>query len=272
MSGTLAGRPQAAWQALRAEWTKAWTLPGTPWLLLAVVAVTVALSAAAAAAVTCAESGCTAGSFDTTKLSLTGVLLGQALVAVLGVMMVAGEYGTGMISCTLAAVPRRWTVLGAKAGVLIALVLSAGTVAVLGSVLAGRLLLPGNGFSTASGFPPLSLDDSVTLRAAGGSVLYFALIGLLSLGVATALRDAATAVGVVLGVLYLSPVLVQVISDPGVRRHLRQLSPATAGLAVQATVDLPSLPIGPWAGLGVLAVWAAAALACGGLVLQLRDA
>jgi ABC-2 type transport system permease protein len=46
----------------------------------------------------------------------------------------------------------------------------------------------------------------------------------------------------------------------------------TAGLAIQATINLRSLPIGPWAGLGVLAAWAAGALLAGGLLLRLRDA
>lgn len=46
----------------------------------------------------------------------------------------------------------------------------------------------------------------------------------------------------------------------------------TAGLAIQATNGLSSLPISPWAGFGVLAAWAAAALLVGGLVLRLRDA
>ncbi|MFY7626872.1 hypothetical protein [Streptomyces soliscabiei] len=46
----------------------------------------------------------------------------------------------------------------------------------------------------------------------------------------------------------------------------------TAGLAVQATVHLHELPIGPWAGLGVLAAWAAAALLVGSLLLHRRDA
>ncbi len=110
------------------------------------------------------------------------------------------------------------------------------------------------------------------LRAAAGSVLYLALIALLSLGTATAVRDSATAIGIVLGLLYVFPIIVQVVSDPHWKRHLQQLTPMTAGLSIQATTQLDSLPISPWAGLGVLAGWAAAALLTGGLLLQLRDA
>ncbi|HYY78240.1 MAG TPA: ABC transporter permease [Actinomycetes bacterium] len=256
-------------RALHAEWTKLRTLAGTGWLLLAVVAVTVALSALAAAAVDCPATGC---GLDPAKVSLTGVDFGQALVAVLAVLAVGGEYGSGMILVTLTAMPRRATVLAAKAAVVGGSVLAAGTVAVLASVLAGRLLLPGNGFTEAHGYQLLSLADGPVLRAATGSVLYLALVALLSLGVATAVRDSATAVGVVLGLLYLFPILATVVADAHWYRHLQQVGPMTAGLAVQATVNLRGLPLGPWAGLGVLAAWAAASLFAGGLLLRLRDA
>jgi ABC-2 type transport system permease protein len=177
-----------------------------------------------------------------------------------------------MIRTTLAAMPRRLTVLGAKAIVVTGLVLAAGTIAVLGSLLAGRLILPGHGFTPAHGFPPLSLGDGPVLRAAAGSVLYLALIALLSLGIATVVRDSAAAIGLVLGLLYLFPIFAALITDRTVQRHLLQAAPMTAGLDIQATTGLRSLPLGPWAGLGVLAAWAAGALLAGGLLLRLRDA
>jgi ABC-2 type transport system permease protein len=256
-------------QALHAEWTKLRTVAGTIWLLFAVIALTVALSAAAAAAVKCPTAGC---GQDPAKVSLTGIQLGQAVVAILAVLAISSEYSTGMIRITLAAMPRRPNVLAAKAAVISALVLAAGTFAVLASVLAGRLIMPGNGFTPAHGHRLLSLGDGPVLRAAAGSVLYLALIALLSLGAATAVRDSATAIGVVLGLLYLFPIIAQAVTDPHWQRHLQQLGPMTAGLAIQTTTNLRSLPVGPWAGLGVLAAWAAAALLAGGLLLRLRDA
>jgi len=255
--------------ALHAEWTKLRTVAGTTWLLLAVIAATVAVSAAAAAAVTCPTGGC---AVDPAKVSLTGIQLGQAFVAILAVLAISGEYNADMIRVTLTAMPRRTTVLAAKAAVTGGLVLAAGTLAVLASMGAGRLILPGHGFTPAHGYRLLSLGEGPVLRAAAGSVLYLALIALLSLGVATAVRDSATAIGVVLGLLYLFPIIPAVVSDPHWRRHLQQVGPMTAGLAVQATTNLRSLPVGPWAGLGVLAAWAAAALLTGGLLLRLRDA
>jgi ABC-2 type transport system permease protein len=255
--------------ALHVEWTKLRTVAGTAWLLAAVVVLTAALGAVASAVVSCPAVGC---GQDPAKISLSGVAFGQAVVAVLAVLAVGGEYSTGMIRVTFAAVPRRSTVLVAKAAVVSGLVLVAGAAAVLVSVLVGRSVLPGNGFTAAHGHAVLSLADGPVLRAAVGSVLYLVLVGLLSLGVATAVRDAAAAIGVVLGLLYLFPIVAAVVSDPDWFKRLQRISPMTAGLTVQATTDLGSLPISPWAGLGVLGLWAAGALLVGGLLLRLRDA
>jgi ABC-2 type transport system permease protein len=258
------------WDTLHAEWTKLRTAPGTAGLLVAAVALTVAVSAAAAAATRCPAVGC---GQDPAKVSLTGVYLGQVVVAVVAVLAISGEYSSGMIRTTLAAMPRRTTVLAAKAVLITGLTLAAGILAIAGSLLAGRLILPGHGFTAAHGFAPLSLaDGGPVLRAAAGSVLYLALIALLSLGIATAVRDSAVAIGLVLGLLYLFPIVAAVVSDSHVQRHLQQIAPMTAGLDIQATTGLRSLPLSPWAGLGVLAAWAAAALLAGGLVLRLRDA
>ena len=262
--------PAAAglWDTLHAEWTKLRTAPGTAGLLVADVALTVAVSAAAAAATRCPAAGC---GQDPAKVSLTGVYLGQVVVAVVAVLAISGEYSSGMIRTTLAAMPRRTTVLAAKAVLITSLTLAAGILAIAGSLLAGRLILPGHGFTAAHGFAPLSLADGPVLRAAAGSVLYLALIALLSLGIATTVRDSAVAIGLVLGLLYLFPIVAAVVSDSHVQRHLQQIAPMTAGLDIQATTGLRSLPLSPWAGLGVLAAWAAAALLAGGLVLRLRD-
>lgn len=256
-------------RVFRAEWTKLRTLPGTFWLVLAIAVLTVAVSAAASASVSCPAADCNQ---DPAKVSLTGVELGQAVVAILAVLAISGEYSTGMIRVTFAAMPRRTAVLAAKAALVGGVTLLAGVVAVLGSVLIGRLVMPRNGFTWAHGYPPLSLTDGSVLRAAAGSALYLMLIALLSVGIAALVRDSAAAIGVVLGLLYLSPIIVQAVSDPRWHDRLDRYSPMNAGLAIQATRNLGSLPIGPWEGLGVLAAWAGGALLVGGLVLRLRDA
>jgi ABC-2 type transport system permease protein len=264
-----ASRARYGRETLHAEWTKLRTVASTGWLLLGTAVLTVAVGMAADAAATCPTGGCQA---DPAKLSLTGVQAGQAIVAVIAVLAISNEYSTGMIRVTLTAMPRRLAVLAAKAALIVGLVLAAAAVGVLASVLAGRLILSGHGFTAAHGYPPLSLGDGPVLRAACGSVLYLALIALFSLGVATAVRETAVAIGLILGLLYVFPVVTSVISNQHWQRHLEQIGPMTAGLYIQATVDLRSLPLTPWQGLGVLALWAVGALLAGGLVLRFRDA
>ena len=250
--------------ALRAEWTKLRTSASTPWLLLATVMLTAGLSTLVTGTIHVAGQSLE----DPTKLSLIGVDLGQAIVAVLGVLVISEEYGTRMIRTTLAAIPRRVTVLGAKAVNLIVLSAAAGALGVAGSLVAGRLLLSHAGLG--NGYALISLGNGPTLRAAAGSVIYLVLIGLLALGIAAAVRDTAVSIGVVLALLYLFPILAGTVQGSW-HRHLEQIGPMTAGMSIQATTGLSGLAISPWAGLGVLAAWSAGALLIGGCALQVRN-
>jgi ABC-2 type transport system permease protein len=256
--------------ALHAEWTKLRTVSGPAWLLLGVATLTIAVSAAAVGATHCPQN--LTCSVDPTKLSLTGVQFGQAVVAILAVLMISNEYSCGMIRTTLAAMPNRLAVLAAKAILLATLVLVAGAVAVFGAVLAGHLILPGHGFTAARGFHPVWLSYGPTLRAACGSVLYMGLIALLCFGVAVIVRDSAVSIGVGLALLYLFPIVLAFVGNEHWQHRLERWTPTVAGLTIQDTTGLRNLAITPWAGLGVLAIWAAAALLASAIVLQVRDA
>jgi ABC-2 type transport system permease protein len=227
--------------ALHAEWAKLRTAPGLVLPLVLAVLLTAGGAALGEHAI------------DPVQLRLLGVRLGQAAVAAAGVHILGGEYGSGLIRMTLLAVPRRGHLLAAKAALLTA---GVAPVAVLG-VGAAVLTLPPGG---------------PVLRAAAESVLYLILIGLLGLGVAAAVRSSAVAVGIVLALLYLMPMLMQMVPDPDWQRALYRVTPATAVQALATTVDNATLPLGPWAALGVVAAWTAGALAVGALVLHRRDA
>jgi ABC-2 type transport system permease protein len=244
--------------AVHAEWTKLRTSPGTTWLLLGVVVSTVAVSG-----LTVLVTGDPGRPVDAAQLALTGVQLGQAVVAVLAATAVSADYATGMVRVTLAAIPRRTTALGAKAAVVTVVLAPFAVAAVAGSLVASRFLAP----ATAR----VALTDGAVLRAAAGSVLYLALVALLAFGVATVARNPAVAAGAVLGLLYVVPIVVLAVADEDWQRELRRVVP-TAGLAIQATRDLAALPIGPWAGLGVLATWTTTALLAGTMLFRHRDA
>ncbi|WP_267912984.1 ABC transporter permease [Streptomyces sp. N35] len=258
---------------VRSEWTKLRTLTSTWWLLIAIVVCTVGVGALTTGAVsvgdclerrTCDE--------DTVKLSLTGVWVGQAAMAVFGVLVITAEYGTGTIRTALAAVPSRLRLLAAKAVVVAGLAALVGVVSVLGSLYAGRVLVQDAGFTSAAGYPPISLGDGPTLRAAVGAVLYFVLVALIGLGLGAALRDTAGTLTAVLFLLYGFPLVASLLADPDWVETAQRLSPTSAGLSVLATRNLEALPIGPWAGLGVAALWAAGVLGIGWGVLRGRDA
>jgi ABC-2 type transport system permease protein len=256
--------------ALSAEWTKLRTVAGTWWLLVGAIAVTVATSAGIVAS-THVSPGVAGAGQDPTKLALIGLDLGQAVVAVVAVLAVTEEYSAGMMRVTLAAMPRRGVMLGAKAVNIAGLTLITAVPAVAGCLIAGRLLLRGAGLDPAHGYALVSIAHGPTLRAAFGSVLYLGLIALLSLGIGTIIRDTAVSTGIVLGLLYLPPLLAQLVSGPW-RRHIQQIAPMTAGLTIQATRNIRTLPISPWAGLGVVAAWSVGLLLVGLAVLKVRDA
>ena len=259
-------------RALRAEWTKLRTLPSTGWLLLAAVGFTVLVGYAAAATLRLGECEPPLCYEDITKISLVGVRLGQTAIVIVAVLAVTAEYSTKMIKVTLAAVPRRMTLLASKLVVVTAAAMLAGAAGVLGSLLAARAVLPGNGFTAANGYPPLSLGDHLTLRAAAGSVLYLGLIGVLGVGIGLLIRDTAGAVTAVLMLLYGSPMLALLISDLRWQHRIHRYSPMDAGLSIQTTRDFATAHIGPWAGLGVLAAYAGAAVVAGAIALGFRDA
>jgi ABC-2 type transport system permease protein len=267
VTAQVAPPPHPVARALHAEWTKFRTVAGPAWLLAGVVALTVAVGVAATSVAWCSSAACRT---DPALVSFTGIYPAQALVAVVGVLAVGNEYNTGMIKLSLTAMPRRLTWLFAKAAVLTAPMLIASALAVAGASLAGWLILPGHGFTPAHGYA--SLTSGADIRSVAGAVLYLTLIALLSLGVAAAVRDSAAAIGLVLGLLYLFPIAASLVSNATITRHLQQIGPLSAGLDVQATTGVNSLPLTPWQGLGVVALWTAGALLLGALALKFRDA
>ena len=91
-------------------------------------------------------------------------------------------------------------------------------------------------------------------------------------GIATAARDVAIAVWIVLGLLYLFPLLGRVFGGPSWHRGPRPIGPVTAGLRLPAGTDLSRLAISALGGPRLLVGLAACALVVGGLLLRYCDA
>jgi len=200
-------------------------------------------------------------SFSPIDVSLAGYTLAQLAIGVLGVLLVTGEYATGMIRATFGAVPRRLPVLWAKAtlyaGVTFALMLAAAFVAFVG----GQQLLGTHGTT-------LSADGAV--GAIVGAAGYLALVGVFSVTVGFIIRSTAGGVAFLFALLLVLPTL-GLLLPASWREHLLPYLPSNAG-ATMFSVRTATDALSATTSLLVLLGWVAAALAGAVVVLQQRDA
>jgi hypothetical protein len=180
-----------------------------------------------------------------------------------------GEYTSGMIRATLAAVPRRPRLLAAKAAVFGVLMLVAGEAATFVSFFAGGLAL-------RHGIVAPSLGQPGVLRAVILSGTSFCLVGLLGLGLGAIVRHTAAAVTVLVGGVYVAAQFAGVIARAAfgympiliVANSLSTTKPEPCGSGAAGCPHFLS----PWAGLAVLCLYAAVALGAGGWLFARRDA
>jgi ABC-type transport system involved in multi-copper enzyme maturation permease subunit len=253
--------------SLASEWIKIRSLRSTWWALAAMVALIVGLGTLFAAFRAHRYDQLGAGGFglidDPTEISLRGIFLGQLAVGVLGVLVVSGEYATGMIRASLTALPRRWPVLAGKALVLAAVALVVTEAASFAGFIAGQAAL-------ASTHHQASLSSPGALRACFGAGVYLTIIALLGVGLGFALRSTAGGIATLVGIVLILPLLAEALPTPYSTDVIRYL-PLTAGTQIIATrLDPTALP--PWTGIGVAVGYAAAALLAGLYLLRRRDA
>ena len=257
-------------RGLRAEWIKLRSVRSTTWTVIAVVGITVGVSAflAAMGGTDANETGAR-GDDDVVVNSLRGVWLGQVAVVALGATAMTSEFATGTIRATFAALPRRLAAFGAKATVVAAVALSVGSVAGVLSFLIAQPLLRDGGFVPPA-YPIVSLADASAIRAVAGTAVYLTLLALFAVGVAAAVRHTAAAMTLAVG-LVLVPTVVMGFFTGQARELLQRVAPA-AGLSIQITSDrYDQPPLGPWGGLGVTAAWAIAALLAAAWTIGHRD-
>ncbi|MDX6296180.1 MAG: type transport system permease protein [Nocardioidaceae bacterium] len=194
---------------------------------------------------------------------LQGYYLGQLLMGVLGVLFVSGEYSTGMIRSTFAAVPRRTPVLVAKSVVFGTIAVVTMVAATFGAFFGSQLFLSHYGHGS-------SLSDPGVLRAVVGTGVYLALIGLLGGALGWIVRSTPGGISSLVGVLLVIPVLFQVL--PGSwASDVFKYRPSAAGSSFTSSVRLPGTP-SPGTGFIVLLLWVAAALMAAAVLLRRRDA
>lgn len=194
---------------------------------------------------------------------LQGYYLGQLLMGALGVLVVSGEYSTGMIRATLAAVPRRVPVLVAKAVVFTVVVGIAMTVASVIAFLVAQAELSGYR-------PTYSLGDGTALRVVIGTGVYLTLVGLLGSSLAWIVRSTPGALVATLGLILVVPLLFS-LAFPSWGDYIVAYLPTGAGASFSTELPVPHA-LSPWVGLAVMLAWAAAGLVAAAVSLQRRDA
>jgi hypothetical protein len=253
---------------LRAEWTKFRTVRSTGWTLIAAAGLTVLLTFLVTKGTSTDATRAGQGDDDVIAFSMAGIYVGQIAIVALGALAMTSEYATGLIRASFAAVPRRGRVVIAKAIVVGGAGLVAGIVACVSSFLLAQPVLHGNGY-VAPAYPPLALTDATVLRAVLGGAAFLALLALFSLGVGAIVGRTAGAISVALGFVLLPAILVGAL-PVDVGQWVTRLTPS-AGLAIIETVPHDDTAIGPWAGLGVTAAYAAAALVVALWLTRRRD-
>jgi ABC-2 type transport system permease protein len=203
-----------------------------------------------------------AADYDPTEEGFAGLAIGQLALGTLGVLTLSTEFSSGLIRATFAAVPRRGLVLAAKAAVLAAVTLAAGEVLAFASFAAAQAAVP-------RGLVHASLGQPGVLRAILLAGAYPALIALIALGLAALIRHTAGAISAVVGVVFAAPLI---LLPFGQQNAAMKFLPEIIAENSLTAVKPVAASLSPWAGLAVLCLYAAAALAAGGYALARRDA
>jgi ABC-2 type transport system permease protein len=249
---------------LRSEWTKLRSVRSTYWTagvaVLASVALGIVICARTAYNINRGEQSL--DGFDPTLTSLNGLYIAQVAIGVLGVLTISSEYGTGMIRATLAAVPQRHAVLAAKGLVFAVATLIAGEIMSFTAFGIGQTFL-------ARAHAGASLSQPGVLRATIGGGLYLTAVGLLGFGIGALVRHTAGALSTFFGVLFALTAVTDLLPTNW-RNDVINYLPANAGSQI-LTVIHPARALTPWQGLGVLSLYALAAITAATILITRRD-
>ncbi|MCT4356997.1 ABC transporter permease [Streptomyces sp. Je 1-79] len=246
-------------RVLRSEWHKLWTVRSTWITVLTSVAFLLGVGILMGATYT-SDGG--DSDVDTVVLTLYGSQLGGICLAVLGILVTAGEYSTGMIRASMTAVPRRLPVLWAKATVFTAAVFTVSFVAALVTFLTAQLFLSDTDQAA-------SLADDGVLAAVVGNAAGVTLLSLVALGLGAALRSVPGGLGAFIGGVLILPEVLGMLPYDAVDTAIRYFPTQAAG-ALGSADPMPGAA-SPGGALLALCLWAAAALVVPGILLKRRD-
>jgi len=219
------------------EWTKFRSLRSTLYTLLMAVVFMVGLGALISA-ITANQPGGLEPGQSAISASLSGIFFAQLAIGVLGVLLISGEYSTGMIRSSLTVVPRRLPVLWGKLAVFAGVVFLTMLVASFAAFFVGQALLSGPHLDA-------SLSDPNALRSVVGAALYVTVAGMTALALGALLRNTAAAITTFVAVFFVIPTLTLLL-PASLTDHFVQYLPSNLG--GELTGGSSGLPhaLGPW--------------------------
>jgi ABC-type transport system involved in multi-copper enzyme maturation permease subunit len=254
-------------RVLRSEFTKFRSLRSTVWTLLVAVAATIgigALFSAVSASQYHAFSAASQATFNPVSTSLDGITFAQIAFGVLGVLMLSGEYSTGMIRSSLTAVPRRLPVLWGKLAVFAGMIFAVSLIASFASFFLGQALLSGHHLGA-------SLAAPGALRSVVGAALYVTVAGMIGVALGALFRNTAAGISAFVGAFFVIPPVASVL-PASISDHLAQYLPSNAGEVLYGGAQGVRDALSPWAGFALLCGYAAVLIAAAAWRLRRADA
>jgi ABC-2 type transport system permease protein len=254
-------------RVLLSEWTKFRSLRSTVWTLLTAVVLSIGIGALFSAVTASQYHTFSPGdkaNFNPITTSLNGMLFAQLAIGVLGVLLISGEYSTGMIRSSLTAVPRRLPVLWAKLGVFAGVVFSVTLVSSFVSFFLGQALLNSHHLG-------VSISAPNALRDVIGAALYATVAGMIGMALGGLLRNTAAGISTFVAVFFVIPPLTDLLPSSWTS-HFAQYLPSNAGEVLFGGGRGLAHPLAPWTGFGLLCAYAAVMIGIAAWRLRRADA
>jgi ABC-2 type transport system permease protein len=258
-----AGLRVTQWRVLRSEWTKFRSLRSTVVTLLVAAMLMIGLGAMFAAITANSPDGFGPG-VTAISTSLTGTFFAQLAIGVLGVLLITGEYSTGMIRVSLTVVPRRLPVLWGKLAVFAGVVFLTMLIASVVSFQAGQALLSESGLEA-------TLSDPGAVRAVVGAALYLTVAGMTALALGALLRNTASAITTFVAVFFVIPPLTNLLPT-SLTDQFVQFLPSNAGAVLLDGTYGVANALAPWPGFAVMCGYALVLIGAAAWRLRRADA
>jgi ABC-2 type transport system permease protein len=254
-------------RVLVSEFTKFRTVRSTVWTLLVAVVLMIGISALFSA-VTASQyhtfDAADRATFNPVSISLSGMMFAVVAFGVLGVLMISGEYSTGMIRSSLTAVPRRLPVLWGKLAVFAGVIFSISLVASFICFFLGQALLNSHHLGVSVAAPG-------ALRSIIGAALYGTVAGMIGVALGALFRNTAAGIATFAGVFFVIPPLTGLL-PASISDHLSQYLPSYAGDALWGGARSVTNALSPWTGFAVLCGYAVVVIAAAAVRLRRVDA